>query len=74
MPNEKFCIYAAFGGNTPEKSEVMDKRYDYAPPIYEVCAADKEFISLKRKYKKKSKDSKSVRKEEWLFDSGGIYT
>jgi hypothetical protein len=24
MTNEKYCIYSAFGGNTPEKSEVMD--------------------------------------------------
>jgi hypothetical protein len=24
MPNEKYCIYAAFGGNTPEKTEVSD--------------------------------------------------
>jgi hypothetical protein len=70
MPNEKYCIYAAFGGNYPEKSEVIDKQYDYVPPVHEVCAADKEFISRKHKYKKKSEESKSVRTEEWLFDSG----
>jgi hypothetical protein len=27
MPYEKYCIYAAFGGNPPEKSEVMDEQY-----------------------------------------------
>jgi hypothetical protein len=26
MPNEKYCIYAAFGGNTPAKSEVSDEQ------------------------------------------------
>jgi hypothetical protein len=69
MPNEKYCIYAAFGGNSPENSEVLDEPYDYVPPILEICAADQVFINLKRKYKKKSKDSKSVHREEWLFDS-----
>jgi hypothetical protein len=49
MPNEKYCIYAAFGGHTPEKSEVMDEQYDYVPPVHKVCAADKEFLSHKRK-------------------------
>jgi hypothetical protein len=70
MPNEKYCIYAAFGGTTPEKSEVMDEQYNYIPPVHEVCAAVQVFINRKCKYKKKSKDSKSVRTEEWLFDSG----
>jgi hypothetical protein len=70
MPNEKYCIYAAFGGNTPEKSEVIDEQYDYLPPVHVKCAADQVFIDRKRKYKKKSEDSKTVRTEEWLFDSG----
>jgi hypothetical protein len=70
MPNEKYCIYAAFGGNTPAKSEVSDEQYDYVPPAHVICAADLVFIDHKRKYKKKSKDFKSVRTEEWLFDSG----
>jgi hypothetical protein len=48
----------------------MDEQYDYVPPVHEVCAADKAFISCKRKYKIKSEDSKSVHTEEWLFDSG----
>jgi hypothetical protein len=50
MPNEKYCIYAASGGNTPEKSEDMDEQYDYVPPVHEVCAVDKEFISRTYKY------------------------
>jgi hypothetical protein len=69
-PNETYCIYAAFGGNTPEKSEAMDEQYDYVPPVREIYAADQVFISRKRKYKKKSEDSKSVCTIEWLFDSG----
>jgi hypothetical protein len=73
MPNEKYCIYAAFRGNPPEKCEVMDEQYDYVLPVHEVCAADKEFISCKRKYKKTSEESKSVRTEEWLFDSGAVH-
>jgi hypothetical protein len=68
MPNEKYCIYATFVGNTPEKSEVMDEQYDYVPQVDEVCVADKEFINHKRKYKKKSKNTKSVHTEEWLLD------
>jgi hypothetical protein len=59
MPNEKYCIYAAFGGNNPEKSEVMDEQYDEVPPVHEICAVDKAFTIRKRKYKKKSEDSKS---------------
>jgi hypothetical protein len=70
MPNEKYCIYAAFGGNTPLKSEVSDEQYDYVPPVDVICAVDQVSIDRKCKYKKKSKDSKSVRTEEWLFDSG----
>jgi hypothetical protein len=73
MPNEKYCIYAAFGGNTPEKSEVMDEQYDYVPPVHEVCAAGKAFISRKRKYKKKSEDSKSVCTKEWCLIWGHLY-
>jgi hypothetical protein len=57
MPNEKYCIYAAFGGNPPEKSEVLDEQYNYVPPFHEICAADQVFINRKRKYKKKSEDT-----------------
>jgi hypothetical protein len=55
MPNEKYCI----GGSTPEKSEDIDGQHNYVPPVHEVCAADKDFISRKRlrKYKKKSEDT-----------------
>jgi hypothetical protein len=52
MPNEKYCIYAAFGGNTPTKSEVLDEQYDYVPPVHVICAADQVFINRKRKYKR----------------------
>jgi hypothetical protein len=44
MNNEKYCIYAAFGGNTPTKSEVSDEQYDYVPPVHVICAADQVFI------------------------------
>jgi hypothetical protein len=70
MPNEKYCIYAAFGGYTPEKSEVSDEQYDYVPPVHVICAADQVFIDCKRKYKKKSEERKSVRTEEWFCDLG----
>jgi hypothetical protein len=53
MPNEKYCIYAVFGGYPPEKSEDMDEKDDYVQPVHKVCAVDKEFISGKRKYYKK---------------------
>jgi hypothetical protein len=56
MPNEKYCIYAAFGRNHPEKSEVLDEKYNYVPPVHEICAADQVFINRKRKYKKKSEE------------------
>jgi hypothetical protein len=55
MPNENYCIYAAFGGNNPAKSEVLDEQYYYVPPVYVICAADLVFINRKCKYKKKSK-------------------
>jgi hypothetical protein len=35
-----------------------------------IWAVNQVFIDRTLKYKKKSKDSKSVRTEEWLFDSG----
>jgi hypothetical protein len=63
IPNEKYCIYAAYGGITPEKSEVMAEQYDYVLPVHEACAVDKAFCSRKCKYKKKSEDSKSVHTE-----------
>jgi hypothetical protein len=54
---------------TPAKSEVSDNQYDYVPPVHVICAADQVFIDRKRKYKKKSEDSKSARTDKWLFDS-----
>jgi hypothetical protein len=48
MPNEKYCIYTAFGGNTTTKSEVSDEQYDYVPPVHINCAADQVFIDRKR--------------------------
>jgi hypothetical protein len=70
MPNEKYCIYAAFGGNTPAKSEVTDEQYDYVPPVHVICAADQVCIDRKRKHKKKREDSKSACTQKWLFDLG----
>jgi hypothetical protein len=67
MPNEKYCICAAFGGNTPEKSKVSDEQYNYVPPVHVICAADQLFIDCKCKYKKKIKESKFVRTEECLL-------
>jgi hypothetical protein len=42
------------------KVKVMDEQYDYVPPVHEVCAVDEEFISRRRNYSKKGKDSKPV--------------
>jgi hypothetical protein len=47
----------------------MDEQYNYVPPVHVICAADQVFIYRKRKYKKKSEDSKSVRTEDF-FDLG----
>jgi hypothetical protein len=73
MPNEKYCIYAAFGGNTPTKSEVSDEQYDYIPPVNVICAADQVFIDRKRKYKKKSKDSNLYAQKNGCFIRGHLY-
>jgi hypothetical protein len=73
MPNEKYCIFAAFGRNTPENSEVSDEQYDYVPPVHVICAVDQVFIDCKSKYKKKSEYSESICTEEWLLIRGNLY-
>jgi hypothetical protein len=48
MPNER-CIYAAFGGNNAEKSEVLDMQYDHVPllnGVPECCYVATKLVSI----------------------------
>jgi hypothetical protein len=55
MPNENYCIYAAFGGNFPDKSEVSVEQYDYVPPVHVICAADQVLSIANAKIRKRAR-------------------